>query len=264
MAANIGLTFIEDCASGKYENPYELFTSMMTIFKIPAVDSFNYISRLISGLNKMANLPEEYQETAETLLACFNHLKGAMHAYKVKSEEELSSFCKTMSECCEEITNGLSSNNSPGWVECLWNTSTLEQTLAALNRIETLFRDDIRAICGVLNRSVYPNYLLPYTSITDNGISEVPGKYNDLRFNIIPGSTKAPWGFSAVTSNINEDMLANCNTKKTTMNSRKRLYKVFTTVPESRFAELKKAIPNLGVTCVPSLHYELVSVAPIK
>ncbi len=264
MASNVGLMFIEDCASEKYEEPYALFISMITTFKIPAVDSFNYISRLISGLSKMTGLSEDYQVTAETLLACFNHLKGALHAFKVKNEEDFAEFCKTIRTCCEEITKGLSSSNPPGWVEYLWNTSTLEKTLAALNHVETLCRDDVSAIRDVFTSSTQSAYLLPCTCITDSGITVIPGKYNDLKTNIIPSNMKTPWSFSAVTSNINEDILAGNNTKKTTMNSRKRLYTVFTTVPESSFVELRKMIPNLGATCIPSLNYELVSVARSK
>lgn len=264
MASNAGLIFIEDCASGKYEEPYELFSSMITTFKIPAEDSFNYISRLSSSLSKITNLPKEHEETVESLLACFNHLKAAMHAYKVRTPKDFRNFCETIKTVCDEITEGLSSSNPPMWIESLWDTNTLEKTLAAIKYMERFFREDISAVRDVFITSTEPAYLLPYISIIDTGLTIVPGKYNDMKTNIIPSATKSSWSFSAVTSNTNEDILAGKSIKKTTMNSRKRLYNVFTTVPEDNLSRLKEIIPTLGTTCIPSLTYKVVSVNKSK
>lgn len=210
-------------------------------------------------------------------------LGGFQNLYKRPLSVDMQGFCDNICKFLENFIKLIRARGIETETQCKelisspdFNTRDINELITAVLGQVSLNSPDIKCIADalVIKEQDAERYVLGYSKVTSSDVITVPGilvigsgssqETRDVPYNVRGISATDTWFVSAVTSNLDEDRLERRNQKKTTMNSRKRLYPIYARVPVENIPRLKELLPDCGKTCIPDLECEIRAAFPAK
>lgn len=157
-----------------------------------------------------------------------------------------------------------------------FNTQDINTLIHNVTTSVKMNTPDIKCIADALvcKEDLAPQFVTSYAKITSDDVVVKPGllvigsgpkqEVRDVPVNIRSLNSNGSWFVCTVTSNMDEDRLSCKNQRKTTMNSRGKLYPIFAKVPAENLSRLKQLLPDCGKTCIPDLECEVKVAFPVR